>query len=148
MKKGLCAILAVGLVLLLNGCGERQAANPSSVASTIPDTDAVDTVYRIIYQWTMLANDSVGNDWEKTVTCNGQSIDSGDTVTVAKNSRITIEGTITEHDKYPDTGNGAIELALRDGAQGAAHITVYEGHGQYAGNTAEWKLTCCIDHVE
>ncbi len=148
MKKVLCIILMVSLALVLSGCGGRQTTEPSSATSAAVATDAVDAVYRITYQWSLQSNDHIGNDWQKAVTCDGRPFNSGDTVAAAEGSRITIECTVTEVDKYPDTGRGAIKLALEDGAQGAAHITVYEGHGIYAGNAAEWMLSCRADRVE
>lgn len=147
MKKVLCLIFTVSLVLLLNGCGEWQAAEPSSTTSAVIVDGAVADVYRITYQWTLLSNDCVGSDWRKGVTCNGQPINSGDTIAAAKGSRITVEGTAIEDDKYPDTGSGTIELPLEDGAQGSAHITVREDHGIYTGNIAEWTLSCHVDRV-
>lgn len=133
MKKWGCIILTAVLLLMLGGCKEPQSA-PSS--STAPAR------YRITYQWTMLSNDSVGNNWTHTVTCDGVPISSGDVIIAAEGSPIILEGVITEDDKYPDTDSGTVTLTLADDASGSVRITVREGHGQYAGNTARWELTC------
>lgn len=147
MKKVLCIILAVGLVFLLDGCGKCQTAKPSSAASAVVFSDAVDGTYRITYQWSMLSNDSVGNEWEKTVTCDGQLISSGDTITAANGSCVTIEGVVTEDDKHPDTGSNSVEVLLEDDTHSSVLITVREDHGLYTGNTAEWRLSCHVDRV-
>ena len=138
MKKLFYAILVMGVMFLLDGCGKPQATVPQSA----PASASAPARYRITYQWTMLANDSVGNDWTHTVTCDGAPINNGDTVTAAEGSRIILEGVVTEDDNYPDTASGTVTLTLADGASGSVRITVCEGHGQYAGNTAEWELTC------
>ncbi len=138
MKKIFYVMFVMGFVFLLNGCDKPLATEPQSA----PASETAPARYRITYQWTMLSNDSVGNDWTHTVTCDGAPINNGDTVTAKSGSTVTIRGTVTENDKYADTGSGTVILALADGASGAVRITVCEGHGQYAGNTAEWELTC------
>ncbi len=138
MKKWGCIILVAVLLMMLNGCDKPQAteSQPTPASSTAPAR------YRITYQWTMLSNDSVGNNWTHTVTCDGVPISCGDVIIAAEGSPIILEGVITEDDKYPDTGRGAVTLPPTDDASGTVRITVREGHGQYAGNTAEWELIC------
>lgn len=138
MIKILSIILVVGLVFLLNGCNKP----PVTATQTEPPASTVPAHYRIAYQWTMLSNDSVGNDWEKTVTCNGQAIANGHMVTAESGSAVIIHGTVTEKDKHADTGSDTITLVLADGARESVRIIVREEHGAYAGNTAEWELTC------
>ena len=146
MKKLLCALLAACL-LLPGGCDVRHADTAAVTSSESVGVDAVNAVYRITYQWSLRSNNSVGNDWQKVVTCDGTPINSGDTVTAAAGSHITLVGVVTEDDKYPDTGSGPIELTFKDGASGSTRITVREGHGCYAGNAAEWVLSCRVDRI-
>ena len=104
-----------GVMFLLDGCGKPQAIVPQSA----PASASAPARYRITYQWTMLANDSVGNDWTHTVTCDGQAITNGRVVTAVGGSALTIRGIITENDKHADTGSGAVTLTLADGASSA-----------------------------
>ncbi len=139
MRKRLWAILVAGALAWLGGCAAPPTAQPSSTVSATP----ADSTYRITYQWTMLSNNSVGNDWHHSVTCNGQTLNSGDIITADPNAPILLRGTVTEEDKCPDRGHGTIEIRLGDrGAQGCVRITVREDRGQYAGNTAVWELSC------
>ncbi len=138
MKKIFYVMFVIGFIFLLNGCDKPQATEPQSA----PASAAALARYRITYQWTMLSNDSVGNDWTHAVTCDGAPINNGDTVTAAEGSRIILEGVVTEGDTYPDTASGTMALTLADGASGSVRLTVCERHGQYAGNIAEWELTC------
>ena len=144
MRKRLWAILVAGALAWLGGCAAPPTAQPSSTVSTAP----ADSTYRITYQWTMLSNNSVGNDWHQSVTCNGRTIRNGDTVNADPNGRITVCGAVTEDDKYPDSGRGTLELTLTDGAWGCVRITVREDRGQYAGNTALWELSCRVAREE
>ena len=81
-------------------------------------------------------------DSASAVTTARSAPQNADTVTAAEGSRIILEGVVTENDTYSDTASGTVSLTLADGASSTVRLTVCEGHGQYAGNTAEWELTC------
>lgn len=96
-------------------------------------------IYKIFYSLTLTDSNSVGNEWSKSITCNGSLIESGDTVAVPLNSAITITGTVTEHDSVPDHGSGSIRLTSDNSTQNKT-IYVRENRGRYSGNLAVWQL--------
>lgn len=105
-------------------------------------------VYRVDYSFTLRSNHSVGNDWHTAITYNGQELHSGDTVTQALHTEIVLQSTVTEQDRFPDVGNGTLQLTLADGATAETLITVTEDRGTFCGNTAVWALSCRITLVE
>ncbi|MBQ4152763.1 MAG: FIVAR domain-containing protein [Oscillospiraceae bacterium] len=100
---------------------------------------ATNGIYKIFYSLTLIDSNSVGNEWSKSITCNGSLIESGDTVAVPLNSAITITGTVTEHDSVPDYGSGSIRLTSDNSTQSKT-IYVRENRGRYSGNLAVWQL--------
>lgn len=96
----------------------------------------------------MLSNDSVGDDWETSLTCNGSPVQNGDILTVESNQDILFSGKVTETDNIPDIGSGTVCLKHAARATGTAKITVLENRGQYAKNAAVWRLYCSITRVK
>ena len=103
--------------------------------------------YRIDYAFTLLSNDSVGNEWQTSVTREGQILQSGDTITAQENTVITITATVTEVDVYPDTATATLDLSLADGSTATATITVLENGGAYTNHTAVWEWTCSVTRL-
>ena len=156
----LCFIL-LGLFLLFVGCSSTISLSSSSSASQSsysyskiepPSTTSMSSSssapslrsYCITYSLTLQSNPSVGHDWGTTVTCNGNSIRSGEIITGAVGSYITIRANVTEYDSIPDRGSGSLRVRLMDGVSDSVTISVKENRGRYAGNTAQWKFTCTI----
>ncbi len=125
------------LLAILVGCGSTSSTASFSSSSTYQS-------YRINYTITLISNNSVGNDWGTTVSCDGDPIRSGEIITGAVGSYITIRANVTEYDSIPDSASGSLRLRLIDGTSDSVTISVKENRGKYAGNTARWKLTCSI----
>ncbi len=129
--------MLVLLLTLLVGC------DSSSSTASFSSTCAYGSYY-INYTLTLISNNSVGNDWRTTVSCDGDPIRNGKIITGAVGSYITIRANITEYDSIPDSGSGSLRLRLIDGTSDSVTISVKENRGKYAGNTAKWKFTCTI----
>ncbi len=104
-------------------------------------------VYEITYDFALLSNHSVGNDWQKTVTCGGQSLKSGGTVTARGSTSVLLVCTIVELDTVPDTGYATVEVVLRDGMHGSVQIVVEENRGRFKGKTATWEFSFSVVRV-
>ncbi len=104
-------------------------------------------VYTVSIEENLVTNHSVGNDWQKSYTCNGKIITNGYqwTVPLDTTETITIEATITEIDECCDIGNGSISIILKDGYKASTHITVTEDKGRYKGNQAIWEIVCEVE---
>lgn len=90
---------------------------------------SITDTYRIFYHFTLVSNNSVGNEWNKEITANGRRT-------------IHLKITVVEDDTYPDIGRGDLTLSLQDDATASTEITVRENKGRYQGNLAVWKVTC------
>ncbi len=146
MKRMWCVLLALLLPLSLIGCSRSQKTSLPKGTETVSATEA-QGVYRIVYEFALRSNDRVGNAWETSVTCNGKTITSGDTIAATSASVVTIEAFVTESDNIPDSGSGAIRLPLEDGASSSVRISVRENRGRYAGRTAVWELVCSVKRI-
>lgn len=111
-------------------------------------TKATKGVYLVKTDLDNISNNSVGNEWTKSVTCNGKWMSAEEEVVAALNSSITITVQVTENDKIPDTGQGSVKLTLKNGSSVSKIITVRENRGRYAGNVAKWELTCTATLIE
>lgn len=100
-------------------------------------------VYELSIKAELISNDSVGNDWIKTYTCDGKTITDGDqwTVPLETTKTILINATITENDKWDDVGSDSIVVTLVDDYKASTQITVTENKGRYKGNQAVWEIT-------
>ena len=132
MKKQICVSLVACILLTLVGCKQQ--------ADEAPPPAVTQNAFRIEYEFSMLSNDCVGNDWKTTVTYREQPIQSGDIITDPPGTTIVLCGTVTESDRFPDTGSGCVHLTLGEDTSGAIEITVQENRGRYAGNTAVWRF--------
>lgn len=103
-------------------------------------------VYELYIVESLLHNDSVGNDWQRIYTCNGEPIEHGKRWTIPLDTTETfiIEITITKNDKWPDTGSGTLSLSLVDSFEASVIINISENKGRYKGNTAQWQITCGV----
>ena len=141
MKKTLCMLCV--LVLMLSACSEQARI------STQQEQNYTQGLYKLTIKRQKLSNHCVGNDWSFSYTCDGKPIKSGDIITcpldVFKFQSIQIE--ICEDDKIPDIATGQVVFGLADGGEGSTEITVIEAGGNYAGNTAVWKITCTVKLV-
>lgn len=96
----------------------------------------------------MVDNNHVGNSWSKEIWCGDQKIYSGATVTAP--NKFTVYVDITENDEYDDTGSGVFTFSkIAVGSSKSITETVYvkENRGQYAGNTATWRVTVTARRV-
>ncbi|MEE1280517.1 MAG: hypothetical protein UHH95_06810 [Oscillospiraceae bacterium] len=109
--------------------------------------DCEESIYKIEFEFRMLSNDSVGNQWEKTVYINDREIKNGETITVKRAEEVAVKAVVVECDNIPDRGIGTIKLPIEDGESGFTKITVRENRGQYSGNTAQWEFRCSISAV-
>lgn len=97
-------------------------------------------IYRIDYYFDLKHNDSVGNDWIKTVYLDNQNITDINYVTASFDTVANIKCMVIEEDKIRDVGSGSTSVTLRDGERGSVFISVRETNGRYTGNTAIWDL--------
>lgn len=139
MKKFLYTLLAAMVLLVSAGCNEQERANTQTITQE---------TYQIQYAFTMLSNDSVGEEWETSVICNGEIIQNGDSITVSPDNDIIIQGEVTEVDAVPDKGSGTMYLKPGDHASGSIEITVEENRGQYIGNISTWQLYCSVTRID
>ncbi len=162
MKKIIFTGCMIALLLaVFVGCGRagstvHSSSSPSHSSSTPPVISTPPRVsapavsssicrsYRISYTLTLISNNSVGHNWGTTVSCDGDSIRSGEIITGTVGSYVTIRANVTEYDSIPDSGGGSLRLRLIDGTSDSVTISVKENRGKYAGNTAKWKFTCSI----
>ncbi len=138
MSKIVCGILVI--LMTLTGCGKHVSIQETSVEYA----QSVDSTYRIDYTFTLLSNDSVGNEWQTSVTRDGQILQSGDTVTAPENTVVTLTATVTEIDQYPDTASVTLDIPLEDGGTTTTTITVLENGGAYINHASEWEVTCSV----
>ncbi len=139
MKKLVHVFLATMFLLVSVSCTNQY----KEVVSTITQY-----TYQIEYSFTLLSNDSVGDDWQTSVMHNGHPIQSGDLVTLSPNTDIVLYGEVIEQDAFPDVGNATVILEPDAHASTETEITVIETHGTYIGNTATWRLHCSITRVD
>ena len=135
MKKFFSMICA--LVIGLVGC---------SVQEVEVQTTPTHNVYEMNITATQLSNDSVGREWSKTYWCKGEAIESKTrwTVPIGETSVLEVDIMITEHDKFPDVGRGALAVELSNGFESSTIITVTENKGAYKGNQAQWEIVCKV----
>lgn len=143
------------MILSLMACTEQpkqaQTVSSSEVVPTVESEHCcTNGTYQITITETLLYNDSVGSDWTKTYTCDGQSVTNGKQWTVPLNNAKTVKinVTFTENDKWPDIGKGYLSVLLADGFEASTIITVTENKGRYIGNTAQWKVTIRTKLIE
>ena len=87
----------------------------------------------------------VGKEWTKDFFINGTAINTNSEFTVAVGDKITVSARITEHDKYPDEGNGSTshtvtQADLDNGFSLGFGVDVCENKGRYSGCVASWSV--------
>jgi len=126
MKKIICTLLVAIFTLSLCGCSENYKYG----------------VYKIEIDSHCVSNNHVGNEWSQEYRYDTERIRDGDKITAELNSEIAIWATITEKDKYSDTGEKKIVIDLSESNSETAYVKVVErGGGRYDGNLAEWEVT-------
>ena len=143
MKRIICVVCL--LVLLLASC----STEPAQIEPTIPADDYTYGIYKLTFKTKLISNNSVGNDWSFTYTHNGETIESGYTITQSLEiftfQSIGIE--VRENDKFDDVGTGTMAVAICEVGSGKTEITVTETNGCYKGNTAVWEILCEVELV-
>ena len=147
MKRSICIVCL--LALLLAGCSTEQAQTPTQAEPTSPEGDYTYGIYELTFKTKLISNDSVGNNWSFTYTHNGQTIESGYTITQSLEiftfQSIGVE--VRENDKIDDVGTGTMAVAICEVGSGKTTITVTETNGRYKGNTAVWEISCEVKLV-
>jgi hypothetical protein len=92
-----------------------------------------------------LSNNHVGNEWGSYFSVNGSKINSGDTITVKRNSSLSVYTEIVEYDNIPDVGQASYNFTVTPeyfeyGVMITQTIYVRENRGRYSGNTATWEV--------
>ena len=104
------------------------------------------TKFKVTITATCTSNNSVGNDWVKTFSVDGDTIKSGDIVAFHKNDKLKIYTKIIEHDNGKNdvgdktTTHKVTSTEFSNGFTVTQTITVVENGGRYDGNTATWKV--------
>ena len=122
------------LLPLLTLCFLGAAARPASFVLTLVEVE-------------QLANDHVGDEWVHTARVDGWQMEVGDRIDLASAEAYRIECNSRETDPhFPDHGVRSLRMSERDMTAAAAEggftvdVTVREGHGEFAGNTAMWRF--------
>lgn len=141
MKRMICTVCL--LALLLSACTVAETE------PTIPEGDYDYGIYQLTFTERKISNHSVGNDWSFTYTYDGQTIQSGYTITQSLDvfafQSIGVE--VRENDNRDVLGTGTLAVAICDGGSGETQITVTETSGRYKGNTAVWEISCEVELV-
>lgn len=128
-------------------------AIPTSTPNPTPTpTPVIDISLRVTLKTAqMLSNNSVGNDWSYTCWVNNEYIGKGDTIdlTAKSDSKITLNATAKEHDKFPDSGSNTLDIDIKDISTTEKiykiEVTVKENRGRYSGNTAKWLFEFTVN---
>ncbi len=156
VKRAVCIIFAWVLVICFVSCTQREGGKEKwaqSSAYVFSEVDRIemkenvvcaDSAYKIEFEFELLSNNCVGNEWEKCVFLNGKEIESGETITAKSEECVDIKVEITEKDKIPDSGSGSEQLLIKDGQSGSIKIKVCENRGQYSANAALWEFRYSI----
>lgn len=142
MKK-LLSLFTAMILLMCAGC---QGVSTAPTANTAINT-TVFKGYQISYEFELISNASVGNDWVKSIDADGSTLPNGKIFSADTQSPLYLSMTIMEDDKYPDVGRGSMSLSLEDGAVSSTQITVRENRGRFSGNTALWEVTAFCQAV-
>lgn len=105
-------------------------------------------IYQINIYTYMISNNHVGNEWYSYTTYNGKDFISGNKITSKTNSKITINTTIVEDDKIPDSSTTYTELTLKDNFEITKKVTIRENRGRYYGNIAEWEIKYSVKLIK
>ena len=136
MKRVVCFVCL--LALFLCSCAVVEQT------TTVLEENDTYGIYQLIFQTDLISNDCVGRDWLFTYTYNGQTIESGYTITQPLEEStfesITVE--VREQDKIDDVGTGVLGVVICDGGFDKIKVTVTETSGRYKGNIAVWEIIC------
>ncbi|MBR4288390.1 MAG: hypothetical protein IKT50_03020 [Clostridia bacterium] len=107
-------------------------------------------IYEITFSARKIYNNSVGNDWHITYTCEDQEIESGYQWTVPLDviQTVTIDVCVVESDTWPDVGFGSLSVTLEKDFRTSAVVSVVENKGRYKYNQAKWEIICKIKLVK
>ena len=148
MRKFISLLCGIA-VLLLTGCGQQAQVyhailSSEAMRSAQQEPLYTEGIYEVNFSAELLSNDSVGNDWRIEYTCAGERISSGKQWTAALNcvQTVTVDVTVTEDDKWPDTAAESFSVDLQDGFETFVTITVTEDQSRYKDHTAQWKINC------
>lgn len=147
MKRSICFVCL--LALLLAGCAAGQVQTPTQAEPSIPDGDDTYGIYELTFKTKLISNHGVGNDWAFTYTHNGQTIESGYTITQSLEiftfQSIGVE--VRKKDKIDAVGTGTMAVAICEVGSGRTEITVTETSGCDKGNTAVWEVSCDVNLI-
>ena len=103
----------------------------------------------------LIYNDHVGNEWTYDVTILYEGIeykldqDKGVTLTLIPGKTAAVINTyIVEDDKYPDESSKNTTVSLLKLSDLTISNYVKEGHGRYAGHTAQWNFNFHISPIK
>ena len=105
-------------------------------------------IYQIDYSYSLIKNNSVGNEWNKMVKINNTSFDSGNLLTMSLNSIVKVNITIIEDDKNPDMTSVDLSLTLENESIISKNITITEDDGRYKGSEAVWQIIFKVTLLE
>jgi len=107
-------------------------------------------VYKIEYDFSLISNNNVGEEWGKTVVHNGQIIENGYCLTREFNKNESFKCFIIEDDNISDIGVGEIRICFKNEktTKEKITITVRENRGKYSGSVAKWNVCLIATLVE
>ena len=134
------AICLVVCLIILCGC----------ICYLVYEMNCTHGIYEINISAVCLSNNSVGSEWHKSYTMDGEIISSGEQITAPLDKTIqkTIKATITEIDKWSDTASKDIAFTLRNNESTTSTIIVTENKGRFMGNTSKWEITVNVKLIK
>ena len=103
--------------------------------------------FKIYIYYSMLSNNSVGNEWITSTYYKEKEIYSGKKITGYLNSEIEVETEIVENDIYPDYDYEYVKLKLKNYYKISEKLRIRENRGRYTGNISEWKVTYIVKRI-
>lgn len=143
----IASVTSSGKVSTLNSGSATITATTSNGVSSSYDIAVKPTTKDMTVSISATCSDynSVGNEWTKSFSINGERASSGSTVSVTMDSYVSISTTITEEDNIPDVGSDSYSCMVQQNYfEGGFNITqtinVRENRGRYSGNVATWTV--------
>ena len=157
----ICVVLCFHLLSCSQTGGKDKQPNagyspPSDLPSfdfDLPDDFELnfkDATFVVTYSARLVKNNSVGNDWERGLKYNGETISSGSRITQEANDGLSLTAFAIEYDSWNDRGSTNITFdCLEVGEKKTKQVSVIvrENKGRYTGNTAKWTFDITVERI-
>lgn len=164
MKKFIIVAMCIVLSFQLLSCSQSSGTTPSkdkvgnpyldlpSYELDVPDVNLSfkEPIFVITYSASLVKNNSVGNDWERGLKYNGETISSGSRITHDPQTSLSLTAFAIEDDSYDDKGSANVTFdCLEIGQKKTKQVSVIvrENKGRYKGNTAKWTFDITVERI-